>query len=335
MRSKYLILTMLLLACAACNKNVAVMPVAFDVISAKNSGVAATVFSTKDTVQFNFTGNPDVITYFSGEAGKNYDFRNRVSAAGMPQLQFSSILANGTQPSSLSLLVSSDFKGVVANNIYGVLTRDTAATNANIAAAAWTDITSRATLSTGGTTAVPSGVINLSDLSTGKPVYIAFKYTAAAGTIQNKWTISALSLNNVLADGTTYTIANLNAPTTAFTNYGNTTYGPGWAVSYDPKKNVNNYAWVYTDKTSLVITGATTAATATAPAEAWAVMGPIDLTRVTPDAGVGIKSISARLASYSYNYTTAGSYNAVFVASNNTNDGSNMLVKKIPLTIKL
>lgn len=333
MRYKYLIITALLFACAACNKNVAVMPAAFDATSGKNNGTATTVFSTKDTIQYYFTGNPDMITYYSGEVGKRYDYANRITASGMPQLQFSTVLANGAQANSLSLLVSSDFKGVVTNNIYGVLTRDTANTNANIAAATWTDITTRATLSTGGTTAVSSGVINLADLSVGKPVYIAFKYTATAGTIQNKWTISALALNNVLTDGTTYTIANLNAPTTSFTNYGNTTYGPGWAVSYDVAKNANKYAWVYTDKTSLVITGSTTAGTA--PAEAWAIMGPIDLTRVTPDMGVGIKAIAATLASYSYNYVAAGSYTAVFVASNNTNGGTNTVVKKIPLIINL
>jgi len=333
MRIRYFIITAFALACMACNKNVAVMPVNFDVNTAKNNGTATTTFTTKDTVQYTFTGNPDVITFYSGEVGKRYDYAGRVNADGTPQLQFSTILANGTQASSLSLMVSSDFKGVATNTIYGVLTRDTATTNANIAAATWTNITSRATLSTGATTAVASGVVDLSDFSIGKPIYIAFKYTATAGTIQNKWTVSALSVNNVLADGTTYAIANLYAPTTAFTNYGVNTYGPGWAVSYDVAKNANKYAWVYTDKTSLVITGATTAALATAPAEAWAVMGPIDLTRVTPDVGTGIKGITATLASYSYTYTTAGTYNAAFVASNNTDGGSSSVVKKVALTI--
>lgn len=216
------------------------------------------MFSSKDTVQFSFTGNPDIITYYSGEVGKRYVYANRISAAGTPQLQFSTIRANGAQANSLSVLVSTDFKGVVANTVYGVLIRDTVNTNANIAAATWTDITSRATLSTGATTAVASGVVDLSDfLTSGKPVYIAFKYNAVAGSIQNKWTVSGVTVNNVLADGTTYTIANLNASTTSFTNYGNTTYGPGWAVSFDPAKNANKYAWVYTDKTSLLITGST------------------------------------------------------------------------------
>ncbi|RKR80127.1 uncharacterized protein DUF5017 [Mucilaginibacter gracilis] len=334
MRNRYFIITALLLACVACSKQIAVKPVTFDAASFKNNGTATTTFTNKDTVQFRFTGNPDEITFFSGEAGKNYDYRNRTSVAGTPNLQFSTIRATGAQANSLAVLVSTDFKGVVANMVYGVLTRDTVTTNANIAAATWTDITGRATLSTGATTAVASGVIDLSDfLTQAKPVYIAFKYTATAGTIQNKWTVSALSVNNVLADGSSYVVANLNAPTTSYTNYGNVTYAPGWAVSYDVAKNANKYAWVFTDKTSLVITGATTVPLATAPAEAWAVMGPVDLTRVTPDAGVAIKAISATLTGYSYNYTTAGTYNAVFVASNVTNSGISSVVKTIPVTV--
>lgn len=332
MRIKYFMIAALLLACMACNKDIAVKTVTFDVASFKNNGTATTTFTNKDTVQFRFNGNPDGITFFSGEPGKNYDYRNRTSVAGTPNLQFSTIRALGAQANSLSLLVSTDFKGVVANMVYGILTRDTASTNANIAAATWTDITSRATLSTGATTAVASGVIDLSDfLAQGKPVYIAFKYTASAGSIQNKWTVSALSVNNVLADGSAYVVANLNAPTTSYTNYGNATYGPGWAVSYDLTKNANKYAWVFTDKTSLVIAGATTAATTTA--EAWAIMGPIDLTKVTPDAGVPIKSISATLLGYPYNYVTVGKYNAVFVASNNTSGGTSSVAKTIPVTI--
>jgi hypothetical protein len=330
---KYFSIAALLLVCIGCNKKTEVKPVDFDVTSTTLGGAASTKFALKDTVKFAFAGNPDIITFFSGEMGKRYEFATRTNAAGTPNLQFSSLRATGTQANSLQVLVSTDFKGVVTNSVYGSAIRDTAATTANIAAASWTDITSRATLSTGAATAVASGVINLSDFSKGQPVYIAFKYTASAGGIQNKWTISALSVNNVLADGTTYTIANLNGPTTSFTNYGNITYAPGWAVSYDPAKNVNKYAWVFTDKTSLVITGATTAALATAGAEAWAIMGPVDLTRVTPDAGMSLKVISARLPSYQYNYASTGSFNSVFVASNNTADGTSAIVKTLPVTI--
>lgn len=326
-------MALLTLLCAACSKKNNVKPADFDVTSNRINGTAVNSFSTKDTVLFKFTGNPDMITFYSGEPGHRYENITRINAAGTPQLQFSSVLANGTQAGSLSLLVSTDFKGVVAKTIAGVFTRDTATTNANIAAASWTDLTAKATLSTGGTAAVASGAIDLSAYAK-TPVYIAFKYVAAAGSIQNKWTITNLTVNNVLPDNSVYTVASLNGPTTAITNYGNSTYGPGWAVSFDPNKNANKYAWVYTDKTSLVITGATTAVTATAGAEAWAIMGPVDLTRVTPDVGVSIKSITARLASYQYNYTTAGTYNAIFVGANSTPDASSSVVKNLSITVK-
>lgn len=322
-----------LMALTGCSKKNEAQPVSFEVTTTKADGTAASSFSSKDLVQFNFAGNPDMITFYSGEVGKRYQYSTRTTATGTPQLQFSSLVANGTQPGSLSLLVSTNFKGAVTKILNGAVTRDTAATNADIAAATWTDITSRATLSSGGTTAVSSGTINLSDLSKGQPVYFAFKYTAAAGSIQNKWTITNFAINNVLNDGTTYTIANLNAPTTAITNYGVSTYGPGWAVSFDATKNTNNIGWVYTDKTSLVITGSTTAAAATAGVEAWAITGPIDLTRVTPDAGTSIKGISARLPSFQYNYATPGSYNAVFVAVNATSDENKTVTRTSTITV--
>ncbi|MET4141341.1 DUF5017 domain-containing protein [Pedobacter sp. UYP1] len=326
----------LTLAAASCSKKDEVKPVSsFTVQATTRNGSSGTSFALGDTTNFAFTGNPDIITFYSGEPGKNYEYRTRVKAAGIPQLKFSNLRAGGPQAGSLSLLVSSDFKSVVLRTAAGVQVRDTSATNANIAGATWTDITSRALLSTGAAAAVASGTIDLSDFSKdGKPVYIAFKYLAVAGTIQNKWTISALTLNNVLADGSTYTNASLNGPTKAISNYGNSTYGPGWAVSYDPSKNLNKLGWVYTDGTSLVITGAATAAAATAPAEAWAIMGPIDLSRVTPDAGLAIKNISATLSSYQYKYTAAGSYNSVFVAANSTADESATKETTVQIIVK-
>ncbi|MNL74626.1 hypothetical protein D3C87_2002900 [compost metagenome] len=85
---------------------------------------------------------------------------------------------------------------------------------------------------------------------------------------------------------------------------------------------------------SLVITGAASAAAATAAAESWAIAGPIDLRKVTPDAGVGIKEITALVKRYSSmaGYP-AGNYKATFVASNNTVDGTSVVVKQLPVNI--
>ena len=324
---------------AACDKSITEKPVTFDVQSTKRDGTESATFKTTDTIVYRLSGNPDVVTYYSGAVGQRYEFKDRVVANGIPQLQFTSLRANGTQANSIQLIVSSDFKGVVAKSkgLTGIIIRDTAATQANIAAAVWTDISDRAVWSSG--TAVASGIINLSDFAEqGKPVFIAFKYKATAGSIQNKWTITGLSLNNVLEDNTVYTQANFAATNQSITNYGVNTPGLGWLTNFDEALNANKYGWVYTTGVgtagSLVITGAATATAATAPAESWAIMGPIDLRKVTPDAGVPIKEISALLATYTpLTLYTAKDYKVTFVASNNTVDGRSTVVKQLPITI--
>jgi hypothetical protein len=323
----------------ACDKSIDEKPVSFDVVSMKKNGQETATFKTTDTIVYQLSGLPDVVTFYSGIVGQRYEFKDRITANGIPQLQFTSLRANGTQANSIQLLISSDFKGVVAKSqtITGVITRDTAATNANIAAATWTDISSRAAWSTG--TAISSGVINLADFAAqAKPVFIAFKYKAAAGSIQNKWTITALSLNNVLEDETAYTQANFAASNQSITNYGVNTPGLGWLSIYDENLNANRYGWVYTTGVgtagSLVITGAATVPAATAAAESWAIMGPVDLRKVTPDAGLGIKEITALVKTYTSTVVyPVGTYKATFVASNNTVDGTSVVVKQLPITI--
>lgn len=330
MINRYIIGTVIAFAFASCSKEIEVKSLDFDVTVSKRNGAVSNTYTTADSLNFVFKGNPDVITFYSGEIGRQYVNKDRTTADGTPVLQFTSLRANGTQSNSLALVVSSDFKGIALKP--GSTIRDTAATNANIAAAQWSDITANATLSTGAATA--SGEINLSSFANlGKPVYIAFKYLATAGTIQNKWTITLLTLTNKLADESSYTIGNLGAPNTEIKNYGAITYSPGWWVSYDESKNANKYPWVFTAGTSLVITGAATAGAATASAEAWAIMGPVNLKKVTPDVGVGLKAISAKLESYPYKYPSATLSEPTFVASNNVVNGSAIKAKTLAIKI--
>ncbi|WP_162846937.1 DUF5017 domain-containing protein [Mucilaginibacter gracilis] len=286
-----------------------------------NVTVDKTTWAVGSTVTFHLSGNPDYITFFSGEQGLNYANLNRYNAAGTPKLQFTSARNAGTQANSLLVLVSSNFAGM------GI---DSATTAKNIAAATWTDITGRATLATSAT-AVASGAIDLSDFPADKPVYIAFRYLATTGAIQNKWTITGLTVTNTLADGSVYTIANLNS--TAITNYGvATVFSPGWV----PFRLNNTANWVVTAGTSLVVTGAATAATATVAIDDWAYSGGIVLNKVSNDVGTFVKESSARLASNDYTYTfkTAGTYVVTFTAANASVYGNEEVVKQITLTIQ-
>lgn len=281
----------------SCSKDLKLKPLSFDV------SVNKATLATTDTAVFSFSGNPDYITFYSGEPGSRYEYRNRVSDTGTNlQLKFSTATTTHTS-GNLSLLVSDNFNGIFDS--------------VNVRSAAWTDITSRATLATG-TTTVASGTISLADFAAAKkPVYIAFKYAAVAGATQKKWTITGLTLSHVLADKS-YTIGDMTA----------TAPSMGWK-SADVSNTAINWS------SALVITGNTTAASAIAT-EDWMIMGPVDLSRVLPDVGTPIKAVYEGMNKfpYSYRYTTAGSYNAVFVVSNANRDAQETVTKTIGITVQ-
>src|ERR1044072_2642236 len=110
---------------AACDKKLAVDALSFNVTP------DSTTYHAGSNVKFTFEGDPTIITFYSGEQGRQCEYCNRVSAAGIPTLQFSTALNSGAQTGSLLLMVSKDFEGVVAG--------DTAATGRNINKAGWTD----------------------------------------------------------------------------------------------------------------------------------------------------------------------------------------------------
>jgi hypothetical protein len=298
----------------ACSKDQRVRSLDFDATA------EVSTLNTGDTAKFYFTGEPDFISFYSGEPGHRYAYRDRISAAGKPVMSFTSARANGKQENSLQLMISTDFTGVN--------TADTAATLAAIAAGNWTDITARATLSTG--TVTSSGDIDLSDYK-GNPVYIAFRHNGYIGSTYSKWTITQFQVTNNLPDSTSYIIANMAASNTEILNYGVSTYSPGFAAV-----TVNGpYRWVVSAGTSLLITGATSAAAAKDSSQNWAIVGPIDLQKVTPDQGMPIKMIAENMEKfpYIYQYMTPGKYQATFVASNVNADNEAIKVKTLDISV--
>jgi hypothetical protein len=55
----------------SCKKDLRPEPLSFNVTTANST------YHTGDTVRFIFSGNPDVITFYSGEPGKNYEFKDK------------------------------------------------------------------------------------------------------------------------------------------------------------------------------------------------------------------------------------------------------------------
>ncbi|WP_341836166.1 DUF5017 domain-containing protein [Chitinophaga pollutisoli] len=257
-----------------------------------------------DTSFFYLTGNPYTLTFWAGDSTHQYKYRHRTTAAGKPEMQFTSYRQGGNQANSLQLLVSTDFPGVYDSA--AVYSPDTH----------WTDITDKATLS-GGTTGTASGVIDLSEFLSGdRPVYIAYRYTGQkAATAQRTWTIQSFSVTNVTDED------NVRMPVAA--NLG----AASWAVVKMKNPAVQ---WVLS-ASSFKVTGGPANSEAS---ESWIISKPLQLNKAIPDAGVPIKKMSDnRLESYFTIYKSPGQYIATFEAATTTVYDSKSAVQSVDVNI--
>lgn len=279
---------------AACNKK-EVVKLDFNVTADR------TTVNVGDTVTFSISGNPDQLIFYSDEKGSQYQHRERTRLdGGTPGLQFTSYRQYGLQSNTLSVLVSTDFSGHY--------------TEEGINKASWTEITSRATLSTG-VDNTPSGLIDLSDFISKGPIYLAFRYTGTGGTTQRAWTIKNLVITNKLEDGSEYPITIIK--------------DAGWAwVRLNP--STSQQRWQITE-TQLQFTGGNETYGSNL---GWVITKPLDLTKVLPDKGIVLKNISTRKDTYQYVYTKESGYNPIFVASNENIYGVSSSVKQLNIQVK-
>jgi hypothetical protein len=259
-----------------------------------------------DTVTFKFAGNPENIVFYSGEPGFNYTHRNRTTGEGEAQLNFTSYLQNAGEANTLVLLAATDFKG--------------SADSAGIVDATWTDITSRATLSTG-TDKTPSGTIDLTDFQAlHKPVYFAFRYQGYnhATLKQPTWTIRTFNVLNVLPDGKISTNASIDKV--------------GWAAYSFKNETVK---WSIPATGGVITINGTASGSIRDDNEDWVITRGFDLDEVTPDAGLSIRSLSTvPVTGYNYIYTKPGTYTATFVAFNNSVDEQKTVVREVTITVQ-
>lgn len=269
-------------------------------------------YKVGDTAKFIMSGNAGHILFYSGEIGRNYLYAQRKLAQGVPQLTFTSNAQNGTQANTLE---------VMATNQLAKLD------SAHIVSANWTNITTRATLSTG-SGAVTSGTINLADLITGgtaDSLFIAFKYSGVTGTAQRTWTITNLIVNNVLSDGNIVPQLTLAADL----NY--------WTKLKTGKSTAN---WVPTATQLQVVGGAATAPINTS----WIVSKPIYVSRINPDVPIVVKPLAGEIpvytiagktySGYNYQYNTKGTYTATIVAYNNSIDEQKAMVRQFIIKVQ-
>jgi hypothetical protein len=269
-----------------------------------NVSLPATTYKVGDTLRFAFSGRADNVVFYSGEPGFNYQFRDRSSAEGIPQLDFTSYLQNKGQLNTLKLLLSTDFNGNYDS--------------AGIQQATWSDLTDKAILSTG-TDNTPSGPIDLSDYAKqNKPVYFAFRYQGYYSDVlkQPAWSVRTFNISNLTPDGKRSSIAINREIGWAAVDFKNPTVT--WAVPVSGQVTING----------------TIANSTKEENDDWIVSRPFDLRSVTPDAGVSVMDLgSALIDEYTYIYNRPGTYKVTFVAFNHSVDEHRELVREMEITI--
>ena len=279
-----------------------------------NATVSRQHFKVGDTVVFHMEGNPDYVSFYSGEYLNDYAFTGgRTLDIKSFDLSFQSRVQNGNQQDQLSVYLSSDFNGKFDIE--------------SIHAGNFKNITNLVTLGTVNAVYAPSGTIDLSNLVTDrtKPLYVAFRYLTkpqdATNGNQRTWTIRELALNTATDLGKSIAIDQLTAAWTLVE--------AGSIV--DPARTA-----ITASSGQITFRGNNSAEGKLVQTETWAVSKAIDLNTILlgTDKGVPFKGISdTNPAVYSHVYTKPGNYKAVFAISNNRIEGKKTTIKEIDLIV--
>ncbi|RZM25450.1 MAG: DUF5017 domain-containing protein [Pedobacter sp.] len=308
MKTKYLtgkLVVLMALFMIGCKKNSVEIPTV-------DINVEKTKFKVGEPVAFNLKGNPDFISFYSGELGNDYDFiKGRIVEIKALSLFFQSRVSGGNQANQFSVHISSDFNGT-----YDI---------ASVRAATWKDITNLFVLATG--EYLNSGEVDLSPLITDKtkPLYLGFRYVAkpqTANGVARSWTLNAL----VVKSQTDLGIESIM-----------TQKDGGWVLVEDGEIVDPGRTTISASSGAIVYRGNNGPQTKDVYTETWGIGKPLDLNTVDvgPDKSILVKSISETIAPvFTHTYKGPGIYKATFEIKNNRIDGEKTIVKEIEITIE-
>ena len=263
-----------------------------------------TVVYAGQEIEFNISGNPDMITFFSGEGAHIYANRDRTIAQGTPKMDFYLNTNRVTVDHKLDVLASLDFKGKYDS--------------INIKTATWDTLTTPemdAYRNTSSAKAMPT--INLSKYGNGQAMFVAFRLVIPSSARFSNPSISAFQIRNYQNDGNISPVADkMSAAGMSFVTLSE---NATWKL-----KGVGNSYWkisseALTVNTTPFLTVAEDSVFNAADGrfhEIWAISKVLYLDKASPDTGVTIKDIQAIVENYKYTYTKAGTYTVTFVAAN-------------------
>jgi len=286
---------------SSCEKEFKVNELEFDVVTSKKT------YHVNEDVDFQFKGNPDIISFYSGEIKSDYNYKNgRVLNTDLTA-SFKIKFTNKEQDNQLSVKVSTDLKS------YDI---------ADVNAATWTDITDRYTLPTANQSAYNTvGEANLNDLiEEGKPMYYAFRYINRPNAVYgayDSWEFSTFLMNykTELED-----VILLNQTTAAWKIVLDGSWETGRVVKYSTTlRFIGNGTPIPTDQV------------------AWAISAPVYASPkvdLGADRAIPIKALAdPHRDGYNFRYSKPGIYKVTFIAANQNASGRKEVIKQFEIEI--
>ena len=322
---KILIMLSLIFAFGSCENDLK-QPVKFEVTASTAAGtLSGSAFSVAPgtPVTFNFTGDPDFITFFSGENGHEY---SKINLFEIPVSEITSTLKFTAKPqygvvtNTLKVFLSTNFTGLRGLPVTNKQTDSLA-----IVKEKWIDITDACGLPTA-SNATSNAEIALKDYL-GKKLTLAFRYKPEQNTaVQPTWIITNLRIENQTAAAVSVLPASMMGFKALDMFSSNTYKNDGGAGVWD----LRNIARTTSDPEIRI---------ASSPAgspinEDWLISNPIVINSRPGDKGLAIKKVSDDLPAYTYTFNTAGTYVVTFVARNANYQASSEIVKEFTVTVK-
>lgn len=274
-------------------------------------------------VTFNLLGNPDFLTFFSGEEGHKYQYRERLqidpSQIKSSKLNISLYYEYGqTAMVESRIYMADDFPGLYKDDFVA----DSLLVEQYENDGSWQTLLPNAELGYDFPTRTSSTQSYTFDLTAyqNKPITLAIRYKGIANTaVQSRLYFTQMHFTNELNDGSTLTHS---AGSFGFT-----------PVNMKNRCNFADQASMTEDRAYGTVDGAVSgiwnlenigtesfylhSSTAGTPLKySWLVSEPVTVNSCEPDQGTKIKDTTQSLDTYTYTYQEIGIYNATFFARN-------------------
>ncbi|MFD2554423.1 DUF5017 domain-containing protein [Sphingobacterium tabacisoli] len=278
-------------------------------------------YNAGEPVLFKIASTADYINFYSGELFSDYAHKEgRVAEPGWENIvSFDSQITAGSQKDQLSILVSSDFNGDYNFD--------------NIKSTAWTDVTNWFALATGNSI-VSSGTQSLYPLSKdGRPLYFAFRYVTKFQSINgnaSRWVVSNFKVQNKSVDAGDLEIINTNNAGFRLVDPFALTHVPSRTTVSKSQISMQGNFYGPDDNGVIQVEDIET--------EHWVVSKPFTLGepfQLGPDKPISIKNYAtAPVKEYSYTFENPGTYYVTFVASNQSQDNKQEIVRTLKVVVK-